>query len=164
MWHFTTFHGIWCESVSQLHLALKNYFAKRKRRRHEPELSATMSCWWVFGSRHLLNKNQQSLREGKKEEKRGRAERLAPDVGAQIRGTVCLVISAALMSWSKHTEETPPACVRDRNEAPHAASLSCLCSFCLLRWRKSQLRQTKSSFGNLPMCLTSPSSEGDIKF
>lgn len=43
-------------------------------------------------------------------------ERLSPGVGPQIRGAICLVIVTTLISWSKHTEESPPACGSDRAE------------------------------------------------
>lgn len=91
-------------------------------------------------------------------------ERLSPGVGPQIR-----VIATTLISCSKHTEETPPACGSDRAEETRCLQS---CVFLLRPKMKEITACANKKFiwaikgaldGNL-MLSTSPSSEGDITF
>lgn len=71
-------------------------------------------------------------------------ERLSPGVSPQIRSAICLVIATTLISWSKHTEETPPACGSDRAEETRCFQS---CVFLLSpKMKEITARQTKSSF------------------
>lgn len=96
-------------------------------------------------------------------------ERLSPGVGPHIRGAICLVIATTLISWSKHTEETPLACASGRAEETRCLQSSV---FLLSPKMKEIAARANKKFiwaikgaldGNL-MLSTSASFEGDIKF
>lgn len=96
-------------------------------------------------------------------------ERLSPGVGPQIRGAIWLVIATTLISWSKHPEETPPACGSDRAEETRCLQS---CVFLLshkmkeitARANKKFIWAIKGALDGYLTLSTSPSSEGDIKF
>lgn len=114
-----------------------------------------------------LKKNHHGRKRGEGQSEAG--ERLSPGAGPKIRGAICLVIATALISWSKHTEETPPACGSDRAEETRYLQS---CVFLLSPKMEEITARANKKFiwaikcaldGNL-MLPTSPSSEGDIKF